>query len=87
MESKTFQGTYPKPNRDGGTDSRSLTPHLRNGHPRTVYLGPRFFVHGATPMACEACVWGKGEHAEFCEVQRARTRDAAAAAYSMGTAP
>lgn len=60
--------------------------NFRNGHPRTVYLGPRFFVHGSTPMACDACVWGRGEHAEWCQT-RAVERDAAAAAYSMATAP
>lgn len=25
--------------------------------------------YGAAPQACERCVFGRGEHAEFCQVQ------------------
>jgi hypothetical protein len=62
-----FAGTYPKPqSAEVKGDTASLTPHLRNGHARTFYKGPRFFVTGPTPLACDACVWGRGEHALWC---------------------
>lgn len=34
---------------------------------RSYIRGPRFAVKPSQMKACEKCVYGTGEHAEFCE--------------------
>ena len=41
---------------------------------RSYIRGPRFAVKPCKMKACEKCVYGTGEHAEFCEQKQPKRK-------------